>query len=58
MATRWIVPCNCELVYDMDGEIVIMHSFKPCQLHKDVTIEQAHSTAISYCQQISQEGND
>lgn len=61
MATRWIVPCGCEMVYEMDGENAITQSFKPCDLHKDVSIDQAHSTAIAYCRQIaveSQEGND
>jgi hypothetical protein len=54
MATRWIVPCGCELVYDMDGETVLMHSFTPCPSHQDVTIENAHASSIAYCKQIAQ----
>jgi hypothetical protein len=53
MATRWIVPCGCELVYDMDGENVLIQSFTPCPSHQDVTIENAHASSIAYCQQLA-----
>jgi hypothetical protein len=53
MSTRWIVPCGCELVYDIeDDDIVLTHNFKPCISHKNVKIENAHDVAIKYCKQL------
>lgn len=59
MATRWIVPCGCELVYDMKpDDTVEMHEYKPCPAHEGTPIEQAHTQAINFCKALAASEND
>lgn len=55
MATRWIVPCGCELIYDADGDNIIMREYNACAQHSGTSIENAHTTAINFCQSIQPE---
>ena len=59
MATRWIVPCGCELIYDVkDDDAIVMHEYKPCQFHKGTQIDQAHEKAINFCKSLEASKND